>query len=204
MTSMYIGSGDCAALLAGINSETHARLLRRFVSGVTPHYNALASPIDALRTGAILEDRYFQIMPDHYFAQVKVVCRQQNVLKSSIDFARLEGGRVVDFDELKTCQFSDFLEFESFRGDEPAGVEYIKKRYTHNYNQVQFQLYCTGLDSANIVFLVSYTNNDAQNLAREIKQNEYLKFRIARDESVIEMIRRRAAIFQQIKDVYVR
>lgn len=76
MNTMYIGSGDTTALLAGLNTETHYKLLRRFVSGVKPYYNARASPIDALRTGAILEERYLLTLPDNYYAQYLARCEE--------------------------------------------------------------------------------------------------------------------------------
>ena len=102
MISMYIGSGDVAALLAGMDTQTHQKLLQRFVSGEKPYYNAKASPIDALRTGAILEDRYLLTLPDNFFAQYVVVSKEMDVFKSSLDFAKIENGEVVDFDELKS------------------------------------------------------------------------------------------------------
>lgn len=203
MTStMYIGSGDVTALLAGLNTKAHHNLLKRFVSGVKPYYNAKNSPIDALRTGAILEDRYFLTLPDGYYSQFSVVSEKMSVLKSSLDFAKLEGGKVVDFDELKTCSFNDFLKFEDFRHNNAGGVEYIKKNYKDNYNQFQQQLYTTGLGEANIVFLVVYSYEDNENYNREIQPNEWIKFRVSRDEDVISRIEKRSDIFQQIKNTY--
>ena len=61
--TMYIGSGDIHSLMAGKDSKAHISLMQRFVSGIKPFYNAKASPIDALRTGAILEDRYLLFLP---------------------------------------------------------------------------------------------------------------------------------------------
>ena len=69
MKSMYIGSGDVHALLMGRNTDGHQKLLRRFVSGEKPRYNAKASPIDALRTGAILEERYFITLGENFYSQ---------------------------------------------------------------------------------------------------------------------------------------
>lgn len=199
---MYIGSGDVKNLLAGKNTKYHALLMQRFVSGEKPYYNALASPIDALRTGAILEDRYFLTLPDNYYQQHVEVCEEMNVLKASIDFAKLDKGKVIDFDELKTCYFDDFLKFEDFRGDNKKLIEYVKKKYKSNYEQVQQQLLCTGLNECNIVFLAVYTYEDEVNNIREIKENEYIKIRIYRDEDVISRIKERASIFQSIKDYY--
>ena len=70
--TMYIGSGDVHALMSGKSTKSHAALMQRFVSGVKPRYNAFASPIDALRTGARLEDRYLLTLHDNYFPQYVV------------------------------------------------------------------------------------------------------------------------------------
>lgn len=199
---MYIGSGDITALMSGKDSQSHLSLLRRFVSGVKPYYNAKASPIDALRTGAILEDRYLLILPDNYFAQYVCVSSEMDVFKCSLDFAKIECANVVDFDELKTVYLSDYLEFEQFKEDNIALLAYIKKKYKHYYNQVQEQLYCTGLKSCNLVFLSVISYNDEENLVREIKPNEFIKVRIHRDEKIISNIKERGVIFQQIKDCY--
>lgn len=195
MKSMYIGSGDCASLLAGLKTQAHLNLLRRFVSGEVPYYNALASPIDALRTGAILEDRFFLTLPDDYYPQYKVINEEQDVLKSSLDFAKLDKGEVVDFIELKSVSFYDFLEIND--------IDYIKKKYKNYYNQVQFQLYCTGLQSATLCFLCVYSYDDNENRVREINtEMDTKRFTIERDEKVIQKIRERAEIFQQLKNLY--
>lgn len=201
--SMYIGSGDVHALLMGKETAGHLALLQRFVSNEKPYYNAEASPIDALRTGKILEDRYFKTLPENYYPQTIAVCKEMNVLRASLDFAKIEKGDIVDFDELKTVNFNDFLQFEQLRFDEFKTVEFVKKNYKANYNQVQEQLLCTGLDSCNIVFLAVYSYNDDENRNREIKPNEFIKVRIFRDEKVIYQIMERATIFQMIKDNYL-
>ena len=194
--TMYIGSGDVAALLAGKDTKTHAALMQRFVSGEKPYYNALASPIDALRTGAILEDRYLLCLSEDYYTQYKVRSFEMDVFTASLDFARIKDGIVIDFDELKTCSFNDFLTIQE------NGVDFAKSVYKAYYNQVQEQLYCSGLESANIVFLVVYSYNDEENMTRDIQENEYIKFRVQRDEEVITKIKERGRIFQQIKDYY--
>jgi integrase len=195
MRSMYIGSGDCASLLAGLKTQAHINLLRRFVSGEIPYYNALASPIDALRTGAILEDRFFLTLPDDYYPQYKVINQEQDVLKSSLDFAKIEKGEVVDFIELKSVSFYDFLEI--------TDIDYIKKKYKNYYNQVQFQLYCTGLESAELCFLCVYSYDDNENRVREINtEMDTKRFTIERDEKVINKIKERAEIFQKLKNLY--
>ena len=199
--SMYIGSSDTSTLLSDKNSYGFKKLLQRFVSDEKPYYNAKASPIDALRIGAILEDCYHKILPDNYFSQYKVISDEINVFRASLDFAKLEKGKVVDFDELKTCSFGDFLKLPKL--DENY-IDIIKKKYKNYYNQIQEQLFCSGLDSANLVFLSVHSYDDNENYHREIKENEYVKFRIFRDEKVIEAIKERGKFFQQIKDFFNR
>ena len=201
MNTMRIGSGDVTALLAGKGTESHQKLLRRFVSGESPYYNALASPIDACRTGAILESRYMLTLPDDYFAQVRVVSGEMDVFRCSLDFARVEKGKVVDFDELKSISINDFIEINAIE-DYGELLNAVRKKYKHYYNQVQEQLYCTGLDEANLVFLCVYSYDDEENYSRDILPNEVLKVRISRDEEVIERIKERGRIFQKIKDCY--
>ena len=200
MKSMYIGSGDVSALLMGKNTDGHAKLFQKFVSGDKPYYNAKASPIDALRTGAILEERYFLIMPDDYYTQEVVIAKEMDVLRCSLDFAKIENGKVADFTELKTCNFNDFLAFEPYREQPETALPFIKKAYKKNYEQVQQQLFCTGLESANLTFLAVYSYDDEINNVRDIQQNEFITFRIFRDELVIAKILERATVFQYIKD----
>lgn len=200
--SMQIGSGDVTALMAGKASLSHIDLLTRFVSGVKPIYNAKASPIDALRTGAILEERYLFTLPDDYFIQFVCVSDEMNVFKCSLDFAKVSNGEVVDFDELKTVHLNDYLAFEPIKNDSAKLLEYVKKKYKHYYYQVQEQLYCTKLEEANIVFLSVFSYDDDVNRSRVIQPNEYIKVRIFKDESVISEIKQRGLIFQQIKNEY--
>ena len=203
MKSMTIGSGDVSKLLLNKETKGFQDLLRRFVSDEKPNYNALNSPIDALRTGAILENRFFLILPDDYYPQHVVCSSEMDVFKSSIDFARLDKGNVVDFDELKTCFYTDFVNFQPYvNADYNLYIEYIKKSYKANYNQIQQQLYVTGLNEANLVFLSVYEYDDAVNMRREIKENEYIKFRIKRDEEVISLIKERGKLFQDIKNYF--
>lgn len=202
MKSMYIGSGDIHALMSGKETQSHHNLLKRFVSGVKPYYNAKGSPIDALRTGAILEDRYLLTLPDNYFSQYVVVSDEMDVFKCSLDFAKIEGGNVVDFDELKSVYFSDFLEFEEIKESHEKLLKHVLKKYKPYYNQIQEQLYCTKLKSANLVFLSVTSYDDEENYKREIKPNEFLKIRIDRDEDTISQIKERGQIFQQIKNYY--
>lgn len=202
MNSMYIGSGDIHALMSGKDTTSHLNLLRRFVSGVTPYYNAKASPIDALRTGAILEDRYLLTLPENYFTQFVVVSEEMDVFKCSLDFAKIENGKVVDFDELKTVYLSDYLEFEEIKESSDKTLAHICKKYKPYYYQIQQQLYCTGLKEANLVFLSVTNYDDEENYNRIIKPNEYFKIRIRRDEVAIASIKERGKIFQAIKDCY--
>lgn len=203
--TMYIGSGDIHALMSGKETKSHIALMQRFVSGVKPNYNAYASPIDALRTGAILEDRYLLTLPDNYFAQYVVQSEEMDVFKCSLDFARIEKGKLVDFDELKTVALSDYLEFvEPIKNDDKALLDYVKKKHKPYYNQVQEQLYCTKLESCNLVFLSVTSYDDDDNWNRVIKPNEYCKVRIERDEKAISKITERGMIFQQIKDYYTK
>lgn len=197
MISMYIGSGDTSSLLAGKNTKAFKKLLQRFVSDTKPHYNAKASPIDALRTGAILEDRYLLYLDDNYYSQCKAICKESDVLISTVDFAKYMDGKIVEFQELKTCNFDDFLKIQK-----NCNVEYIKTNYKQNYNQVQQQLLCTGLKSATLVFLVVYEYDDEINEQRIIEDEHLVKITIERDESTISKIKERAKIFQTIKDYY--
>ena len=201
MKSMYIGSGDVASLLSGKNSQAFQKLMQRFVSNEKQYYNALASPIDALRTGAILENRYLEILSNDYYPQF-VCFGELDVLKCSIDFAKIEKGNIVDFDELKTCNFTDFLAFEKIKDDNDLLLDYIKKEYKSNYNQIQQQLYCSKLDSANLVFLAVYSYIDEENEIRNIQEHEYIKIRVPRCEQTISKILERASIFQTIKNYF--
>ena len=201
--TMYIGSGDVHALMSGKNTTSHIALMQRFVSGVKPCYNAFASPIDALRTGAILENRYLLTLPDNYFSQYVVQSDEMDVFKCSIDFARIDKGKLTDFDELKTLYLSDYLDFiEPIKHDNHALVEYVRKKHKAYYYQVQEQLFCTHLASCNLVFLSVTTYDDEINWRRDIHPNEYCKIRIERDEKAINEIKSRALIFQQLKDFY--
>lgn len=203
--TMYIGSGDINALMAGKTTQSHISLMQRFVSGIKPYYNSKASPIDALRTGAILEDRYLLTLPENYFSQYVCVSNEMDVFKCSIDFAKIENGEIVDFDELKTISLSDYLEnIIPIKNTNSLLIEYLKKKHKPYYNQVQEQLYCTELDECNLTFLSVLSYNDEENYNRIIKDNEFVKIRIKRDEKVINGIKERGCIFQQIKDYYTK
>lgn len=198
--NLYIGSGDTSALLSGLNTQAYQKLWAKFVSEEPPYYNAKASPIDALRTGAILEERYSLILDDSYFCQVKVICKESDALRSSLDFAQIQGGEVLTFEELKCIFFNDYLEFMEFREDEKALTDYAKKYYKSYFNQVQFQLLCTGLTSAKNVYVPVYSYVDEENYNRDILETETIKVTIERDEAIIQKIFERAKPFQYLKD----
>lgn len=199
---MYIGSGDISALMSGLNTKSHHNLFMRFVSGVKPEYNAKNSPIDAFRTGAILEDRYLLTLPDNYYSQYLVFSDEMDVFKATLDFAKIENGKVSDFEELKSISFSDFIEFMPYKNNNNDLIKYVQKKYKNYYNQVQQQLYCTGLESAYLVFLSVMSYDDEENYNRVIKPEDYIKIRIYRDNITIQNIKERGRIFQIIKDIY--
>lgn len=203
MKSMSIGSYDVNALLAGKTTKAHRELWNSFFSCERTRYNSMDSPIDQFRTGAIIEERYYSRLPDYYFTQVKVVNREQDVLHSTLDFAVIEDGIVTYFEELKSINFDDFRKLESIQMlTSEEKQEYISKTYKGIYNQVQKQLYDSGLESCVLVFVVVYSYEDSDNINREIRDNELIKFTISRDKQVISMIRKRAGIFQSVKDFY--
>ncbi|MDH6304641.1 hypothetical protein M2459_001377 [Parabacteroides sp. PF5-5] len=205
MKSMYIGSGDIKDILKGKHTKGFQNFCRKFFSDEIPYYNSFNSPIDALRTGAILEEKYFQMLPDGYYPQYKVSSEEMSVLLATLDFAKIESGKVVDFDELKTCFCTDFLIMQDYKDSEyDEYVSFLKKvsKYKQNYEQVQHQLYVTGLEEANLAYLEVQTYDDEENKKRIILPDEVIKFRIKRDSEVIEKIKERAAFFQHIKDYF--
>lgn len=197
LDSMYIGSGDVTDLLAKRNTKGFAKLMTRFTSGEKPNYNALASPVDALRTGAILENILAKYMEDFY-TQWRVESDDMDVFRASLDFARLENKRVVEFIELKTIGWQDWGVLKN-KVEEGSALEFVKKKYKNYYNQVQEQLYCTGLDSAYIRFLIVYSYVDEENYMRELSPSEWIDILILRDNEVIDEIKNRGKIFQLIK-----
>lgn len=201
--TMYIGSGDIHALMSGKDTKAHISLMQRFVSGVKPYYNAKASPIDALRTGAILEDRYLASLPIWFIPQYVVVSEEMNVFKASLDFAEIKDGKLSDFRELKTVYLNDYIDnIQPIKGDNDKLVDFVKKKHKAYYNQIQEQLYCTNLDSCFLVFLCVNSYNDEENYHRVITEDDITLVRIERDSKVINKIKERGLIFQQIKDCY--
>ncbi len=195
MKSMYIGSGDITHLMAGLKTKTHLSLLARFCSGEIPYYNAKASPLDACRTGAILEDRFLLTLPDNYFPQYHETSNQMDVFKCSLDFAEIEKGKLKSAIELKTIWFENIVNIENT-------VEYVKKKHKKYYNQIQEQIFCTELSEITLIFLPVYTYKDEVNLVRNIDKSELIKIIIPKDEDTIEKIKERGLIFQQLKDYY--
>lgn len=201
LSTLYIGSGDVHALMMGRTSAGYLRLLQRFVSGIVPHYNALASPIDALRTGAILEERFYQTLPFEWFPQYRVQSDEMDVFRASLDFAKLDEGSVVDFIELKTVNLDEYIEnIQPIVDDNDALLEFLKRKRPSYYNQIQEQMYCAGLDVAHLVFLSVTSYDDAENYARDIKDNEYVMVTVPRDNDTINEIKEKGKLFQTIRD----
>jgi len=200
--NLVIGSGDTTALLSGNGTQGFAKLIQKFVANNKPYYNSFASPINALRSGAILESAYSLTLDDDYFSQYKVSSKEYDCLTSSIDFAKINKSKIVDFDELKTIFFTDFIDIikpiSYLSNDEQIKV--LKKKFKSNYNQVQFQLLCSGLDSANLVFMSVESYDDDDNHKRILNDNDFVKFRIERDNNVIDKIIYKAKYFQDIKN----
>lgn len=201
VVSTYIGSGDVSAMMAGKDTKAYLSLMQRFVSNEIPYYNAKESPIDALRTGAILEERFYLTLDDSWFCQYFVQSKEMDVFKATLDFAQINGGDVVDFIELKTLGFNDYITLvEPIRDDNKALVEFLKKKHKAYYYQVQEQLYCTGLERAHLCFLSVTSYDDDENFLRIINSHEYTLVEVERDDEVIDKIRERGEIFQQIKN----
>lgn len=197
-----VSSGYATKFLSGTSTKGFNEVLQLFVANDRPYWNSFASPIDALRTGAILENRYLDILDDDYFVQYKATSEKYDCLTSSLDFAKIENGKVVDFDELKTIFLTEYIEniVPLSELKEKEQIDFIKKKFKSNYVQVQFQLFCSGLDSANLVFLSVESYDDDENHLREIQDNDFTKFRVHRDKAIISKIEERAKFFQYIKD----
>lgn len=199
--SAYIGSGDVAAMMSGKDSKAYLSLMQRFVSNEIPVRNAKQSPIDALRTGAILEERFYLTLDDSWFYQHFVQSEDMDVFKATLDFAQIQEGSVVDFIELKTVGFNDYItSIEPIRDDKQALLEFLKKKHKSYYYQVQEQLYCTGLEKAHLCFLSVTSYDDEENYLRIINSHEYTMVEVERDDKVIEQICKRGEIFQTIKN----
>ncbi len=202
MSYLTIGSADAPKLISGKHTKGYADLWRKFLDENPPYYNSFASPIDALRTGAILEVPYFNSLPDDYFVQVKKHHDEFNAMTSSLDFSRLDKGKVIEFEELKTIHISDYIDLivamRKMSKDEQQ--ETIRKKFRNNFIQIQFQLSCTGLDSAKLSFLSVESYDDEVNARRVITDDDVTKFDVFRDKEIITLIEERAQMFQQVKD----
>lgn len=203
--TMYIGSGDIHALMSGKDTKLHIALMQRFVSGVKPYYNARASPIDALRTGAILEDRYLETLPMWFIPQYVVTSKEMDVFKASLDFAEIKDGKLYDFRELKSVYLNEYIDnIQPLKGNNKKLLQYVKKKHKNYYEQVQEQLYCSELESCYLVFLCVNSYDDEGNYHRKITDQDLTMVRIYRDEKTINCIKERGLIFQQIKDFYTK
>lgn len=199
---MIIGSGDIAKLLSGLKTKGYRELWQKFTSLEPPYYNALASPIKATRAGAILELRYVHYLGDDYYTQVKASVETHSVLMVSLDFAKREKGKIVDFEELKTIFLPDFIDLIKPMKDRSKNEvkAFLKKNFKKYYNQFQSELLATDLPEATMVFVSVKSYEDDENYNRIIKDNDVVKFRVSRDEEVIELIKRRLGVFQTVKD----
>lgn len=204
--NLVIGSGDVKKILMDKSTKGYQEFLQKFVSNEKVIYNSFSSPIDALRTGAILESRYLLTLPENYYCQYKATFDEMDVFTSTIDFAQIYGGTIVDFDELKTIWLTDFLELIQPLKDkcQKEQTEFLKKKFKDNYEQLQCQLMCTGFNEANLVFLSVESYDDEINKNRIIKETDYVKFRIKRDETVISKFKERGQIFQLIKNNFTK
>lgn len=196
---MYISSGQVGKLLMGKDTQGHKELINTFINDNRPRYNAKRSPIDALRIGAILEERFFLVLDDEYIPQCEVWSEEYNFCRSTLDFAKKRANKVLWFKELKTCFYTDFLKFQEYKNAPyDKYVEYIKKYYKENYEQVQFHLFNTGLEESELTFLEVKNYNDDENYTRMVQDDEYIDFLIKRDEKVIKQIKNRLDFFKSI------
>jgi hypothetical protein len=200
--NLTIGSGDVKKILMGKHTKGYQEFLQKFVSSEKQIYNSFASPINALRTGAILESRYLLTLPENYYCQYKSTFKEMDVFVSSIDFAEIDLGQIISFDELKTIWLTDYLDLIQPLKDktEKEQTEFLQKSFKDNYVQVQCQLMCSELNEANLVFLSVESYDDEVNENRIIKETDYVKFKIKRDESIISKIKKEGNIFQLIKN----
>ena len=200
--SLTIGSADAYKMLSGKKTKGFKDLMKKFILGNDVKYNAFASPIDALRTGAILENRFAEKTDKNYYSQYKSICKEYDCLVSTLDFAMLDDGKLVKFQELKPIFLTEYIDI-ILPISEMVSNEYtsvIRKKFKSNYIQVQFQMLCSGLDKANLTFLSVDSYDDEHNKKRDIKESEYKTFQINRDEEVINKIKERAEFFQSIKN----
>lgn len=203
--TMYIGSGDIIQLMQAKQTSGFQKLLIRFTSGEVPYYNAKNSPIDACRAGAILEDRFYLTLGDDWYPQVKVISKEMDVFKASLDFSRIEKGAVVEFIEMKTLKEEKFIKLRDTLAvmDESKYIQYIRKSFKKYYNQVQEQLFCSGLEVARLMFICVGSYDDNVNYKRVISDDDLIYIDITRDEDTISEIKEKGKLFQAIKDYFL-
>lgn len=202
--TMYIGSGDVIQLMQAKQTSGFQKLLTRFTSGEVPYYNAKNSPIDACRAGAILEDRFYLTLGDDWYPQVKVISKEMDVFKASLDFSRIEKGKVAEFIEMKTLKAEKFIKLRDTLAimDDNKYVNYAKKSFKKYYNQIQEQLLCSELNSAKLMFVCTNTYDDNVNYKRIITDEDLIFIEIPRDEAKISEIKEKGKLFQEIKDYF--
>ena len=105
---------------------------------------------------------------------------------------------------MKTVSFDEYYDKIVPLESDSEKLAYVRKYKKHYYNQVQEQLYCSGLDQATLAFLCVFEYNDEKNWNREIKDNEITRVTIPRDDTVIDQIKSRGEIFQRIKDYHIK
>lgn len=193
---MYrIGSGSVKFLLAkNKDTKSYKGFIEQFFGIKQIDYNAYFSPIHALRIGQITEDRYYEILEDDWYSQVRVVCPECKVLQASIDFAKMEKNKVTEFQEVKTINFDEFIHIDS---------EYnVKKKKKAYYEQIQHQLLCTGLDQCTLTFICVFDYNDETAYTRVIKPREIKQLTVKRDEVIIKKILECAEPFELLRRNY--
>lgn len=193
---MRIGSGNIKDLLQDRNSKGFKKLLIDFIKDEPINRNALNSPIQQFRTGAILEEVMYKSMPENYMAQVRVKSDLFDIMTCTLDFALLDKGKVTYFVEMKTLNFDSFISLYSASNR----LEHIKKYYKSYYNQVQEQMLVTGLKTCTIMFVVVLSDDDNDNWNRVFKKEDIVNVVVPFDEMVGNKIIERISFFQQIKD----
>jgi hypothetical protein len=198
---LSIGSGDCKSIMMGKKTKGYQDFVRKFVSDDIQIYNSYSSPIDALRTGKILEDRFALTLDECWFVDVKVKSDKFDVMAASLDFGKMDGGKLVDFVEMKTMWLTDYLDFISpIKGENDKLVAWFKKSAKTYYEQVQWQIFVSGLESCQVCYLAVQSYDDEFNYKYEITENDYTLFRVERDQDTIDKILKEVEFFQTIKN----
>lgn len=193
---MRIGSGHVKDLLQGVETKGFKDLLVKFIKDEPENRNALNSPIQQFRTGAILEEVMYKSMPDSYMAQVRMQSKDYDIMTCTLDFALLDKGKVTYFVEMKTLNFDSFISLYSTANK----LDYVRKYYKSYYNQVQEQMLVTGLKSCTIMFVVVLSDDDNENWNRVFNKEDIVNVVIPFDQKVGDKIIERIKFFQQIKD----